>query len=820
MGDLVGFSGYDNRIVALGFSMVGRSHRSPVVSLDLSGPVAVVIGRNGSGKTRLLKSIGERADLIVDGPSLAGLMAWFTDLHGDPHWLHKSLHESGDNQESMLRQPIFLYDLATSYIDRVCREDESLFVGDRASFAVLKERLDQFSNVERAAVALVWTSFNFAHTEGYEQTEAYLLGVAVDLVSQGKLGVGLIGPDGRTRVTVWCRRDRDRLPRLAELETLVAVDHKDFHFDQIPVEWLPCGDLESGFEIDGPLSFFSCDVAVCLTGPGFGQGSYGPVDVSTAGMPLWAWHLDGGIMREWETEPLLFDALNVSLRSRQDFIDELCEGSRGRRSYRLNMPNISFESIVEDGNGVEHLHNPWLHAHETSDAGSNGFGVAIEAFAMRFVIAVNKLLSYLIPVNVELFLLDDRGELHWRAALKHRAIDAAVVHRAYGELPAGLPLEALSQAERRWAMFAIRFCERFFDRVIEALGTPDDQKWAKTVLQPAVAGLSPDLPGYLVLIDEPEAGLHRSAEPVLATRLAELARWSGAKVVVATHSPAFVREFSAIGGHVYRSHEGLDRNTVVDECRFVDLDSVADAIGLDPVHVLQLVRVFLCVEGEHDKAILEELFGEDLTRHGIYVVALRGALGLSQVAQSNVLWNVTDAEFVVVLDGIQPDQVQSILDDARRSYIEQSSPLAMAVLDRLDHEGVGPATERKAIRELFYEAVRTGRLHRIHVAGLPQRDILRYLDPRQLVSFQTSDVSEVSSELLWDNLHKDWRKDDRPPRLDFKNWLTSCYPGTSFDDSRLRRAVQRLDQVHPDLKALLAYLIDIADNTNLSPEPC
>ncbi len=806
------FSIYDNRIVALGPYMAGQSSRSAVVSINLTGPAAVVVGRNGSGKTRLLQSIGEGTDVILECPSLADAMLQITDLNNDPYWLHRSPDEWEDDQNGMMRQPMRLFDLATRHIEQVRQEDDALFNGNRASFAELKERLDALSDQERAAVALVWASFNFHETDNSAQTEAYLLGSAVDLVTHGQLGISRIGPKGRSRIRVWCRRDRESLPKLAELETLVGVDQDNFVADQIPLAWRSRGNLRDGFHIDGPLSYFNGDSVVCLYGAGLGRGSSGPFDVSTTTLPLWVWHLDGGIMREWEPEPLLLSALNVSPHSQQSLLNDLELASRGRRSYQPNRPDPTYEIIEDDDSfGLRSFENHWLQPPGTPEVGDSGFRGDIELFAASFVVAANRLLSHLLPVNIELFLLNDRGVLQWRAIPKHDSFKTAIINSASSFREIGLPLEALSNAERRWATFAIRFCDRFLDRVIAALGTPDEQEWAGTALQSDTAGFAPDLPAYLVLIDEPEAGLHRSAEPVLAAHLAGLARWSGVKVIVATHSPAFVREFSAIGGHVYRTHEGLDRKTVIDECEFVDLESVADAVGLDPVHMLQLVRVFLCVEGEHDKSILEELVGEDLTRHGIYVVAMRGAKGLSQVAQSNVLWSATDAEFVVVLDGIHPGEVNAILNDARKAYIEQSPDEALTILQRLDSDTVGPVTERRAIRELFYEAVQSGRLQRIHIAGLPQRDILRYLDPRHLVEFHTSEVECVRSEQIWDTLHDDWRHDTRSPRVDFKTWLASSFPGTSFNEDRLRTAVQRLDQMHPDIRALLAFIVDVAD---------
>ncbi len=149
-----------------------------------------------------------------------------------------------------------------------------------------------------------------------------------------------------------------------------------------------------------------------------------------------------------------------------------------------------------------------------------------------------------------------------------------------------LPLTSLSAAQQRWSALAISV----------ALGSGDAD-------DPVV-----------FLCDEPEAGLHRAAEARLPQGLATLARRTNAFVVVASHSPAMLNEPTVSQSHVSRHSSG---RTVVKDLPLTVTEAFArqasaHELGLTASDVLQLVRVFVVVEGPHDRAVLEHVLREDL----------------------------------------------------------------------------------------------------------------------------------------------------------------------------------------------------------------
>lgn len=119
----------------------------------------------------------------------------------------------------------------------------------------------------------------------------------------------------------------------------------------------------------------------------------------------------------------------------------------------------------------------------------------------------------------------------------------------------------------------------------------------------------------------------------------------------------------------------------------------------------------LLVEGEHDIAALEGIFGVDLAEAKISLVALRGSppKGLLEV---DALWRFTTAAVIVCLDNGRPELV---------SRAQGGDEDALGALRR------SKAEEEKALARLVTQSQRFAR--DIHLIGHPGRDLIDALEP-------------------------------------------------------------------------------------------
>ena len=187
-----------------------------------------------------------------------------------------------------------------------------------------------------------------------------------------------------------------------------------------------------------------------------------------------------------------------------------------------------------------------------------------------------------------------------------------------GDKPAitlgGYPVSAASNAQFRWLMFAGQLIYR---------------------QQPT-----------LVVVDEPEAGLHRSAERAVRNALSDPERFGRTVVIVATHSPIFLQgnanllhASAALGITGWSQDDG----------------QTLDHLGMSRGDALLMTRIFLIVEGPHDKIVLETLFGEELRSIGVEIFFMSGVRAVEQALDSQFLLRCTDAVVMVLFDNLRAD---------------------------------------------------------------------------------------------------------------------------------------------------------------------
>lgn len=322
-------------------------------------------------------------------------------------------------------------------------------------------------------------------------------------------------------------------------------------------------------------------------------------------------------------------------------------------------------------------------------------------------------------------------------------------------------------------------------------------RWARWSIDVAVSEAeSGDVPRpRLVLLDEPEAALHRSAEARMAAYLKHLSTDGFSHLLVATHSPELLDLNGAKVSEIRRVH-GRRR---ISELTTVTRDDMG-ALGLLPSDLLRRQRGFILVEGLHDEIVLDELFRETLKRLRVEVLPMRGTTELSP-AKINFLLRYTPAHVFVLLDNIPTADLIEIWDracDLYESGQEGEAGGALATAQCLTSD------EGKKLGKVLTEALLSGNADRLTPFGLTHADVIEYLPVESLVPGR-EDWSRLRAE------HAMARSSKKGTPRDFKAWLKAEHHA-NFDEHVLRSSLGRLDAVPPDflrlLKTVEAHLPD------------
>jgi energy-coupling factor transporter ATP-binding protein EcfA2 len=326
---------------------------------------------------------------------------------------------------------------------------------------------------------------------------------------------------------------------------------------------------------------------------------------------------------------------------------------------------------------------------------------------------------------------------------------------------AEVQLEDLSDAQRRWSKFAIRL---------------------------AVGVFASEAPPIL-LIDEPERGLHRSAERHLFNGLAEVSERMNAITVIATHSPFALGDARFNLRHVMRGAEGHSMIQSFDP----DLRVQAEALGLAASDLLHLCRTALLVEGRHEELILGELFADEFEALGVEMFSVRGAKNLRTASDAQLLFRYTDARLAVVVDNLDPQAVQSIWAQARERKskgLDFREPLKDLTA------GKSKASEGQFLKTFLDEALTNDRQDRVRVTSLSLPDIIEYLPVRAIAPNAPADTT-------WSMLRT--RHEKAAQGIDFKKWMSREY-GADYREETIREAVRMLQALPEDFTTLLAFL--------------
>ena len=321
-------------------------------------------------------------------------------------------------------------------------------------------------------------------------------------------------------------------------------------------------------------------------------------------------------------------------------------------------------------------------------------------------------------------------------------------------------ISSLSQAERRWTLFALRF----------ALNTKGVR---------------------LLLIDEPELGLHETAVRHLCKGLQRISEEKDINVVLASHSAQFIKDENIRKLHVSRGGDG-----VIETHEWNSSKVNERGLGLERSELLLLTKRFLVVEGVHDKEVLNTLIGDQLRELDTHIFSMSGTGNIVTFADSELLYDLTDAAIVVVVDNAKIEKVNSWVDQIQSLMARKGKTSDREIHDweRNAREGASPEEKSilKFLKNLAFKESSNLLLQRVGIFGFEKEDIIEYLDCKSLVPDQNE----------WESLREKFETNGRGA---WKKWLSKEY-GASFELGDIKRATEKLDHIPKEFFDLLQLL--------------
>lgn len=402
------------------------------------------------------------------------------------------------------------------------------------------------------------------------------------------------------------------------------------------------------------------------------------------------------------------------------------------------IPDPWYESMQQhDGNGTSTaaglLPGDWYRVRPTVHATARVLGETATSLAPTFV-------QELGVIEIEVLTPD-----LWVAAPDR----VRVVFREPGQPPRDLV--TLGSGLQRWIAASVRIAGRRLEGARRTFYKPDgsvaelsDEPAARELARRAApeirhVSLTPAIAtSELVIVDEPEAHLHPHAVRSVAKWLADLSG-STLGVLVATHHPIFLG-LDRARQHLVHCHRIGDTTYLKDIGGDLlrSLDLLRDSVGLSRADVLQLTRLALFVEGPHDVAVLEGLFGDELSAAGVRIFPMHGTGNALALVTSEVI------SALGIKSGVLTDNTRPASSRATQDRRQSKEELA---IDRLLQEAraVGWSLQRY---------------------GLSKHDILEYIED--------SVCQSVAPRFPgWEAATAEWRASGTAKK--WKPWITERY---------------------------------------------
>jgi hypothetical protein len=333
----------------------------------------------------------------------------------------------------------------------------------------------------------------------------------------------------------------------------------------------------------------------------------------------------------------------------------------------------------------------------------------------------------------------------------------------------------LGAGSRRWVLAALREAgRRLADGHVEAPGVepePDGfearsqrhQSLERAIREGDVM-IAPTVTPALYIVDEPELHLHPLAVNEVASWLRARAD-EGSQVLAATHSPNFLaRSTGSAVGVLVAGEDGLALREV-SETGLAALEELAPELGLDRSVWLQMTRAVVVVEGQHDLMVIERFFGDELERHAIRLLALRGTKNTRRFIESEFLGQA-GIPLRVVFDNVRSEALEGQVDpssfrDEERDILQLLHQLSQGHdIRAFPFEGpdIMCALPEDAVRRAFPDARFEGWEGLVlEWRGMKARENFKNFARRRM-----GIESEVSSDLFVETVLKRVRADEIP----------------------------------------------------------
>ena len=279
---------------------------------------------------------------------------------------------------------------------------------------------------------------------------------------------------------------------------------------------------------------------------------------------------------------------------------------------------------------------------------------------------------------------------------------------------------------------------------VDELGS-GHKHWVRYALRVALNRVTPDWPATssVLVIDEPELGLHDTTQGRVIRFLAN----SNDVVVVSSHSSKFIAHADSTGT-LFRisQNEGGFVTAIAGRPEATGGEDEAEIWGVSLATLRSLIRTLVFVEGPHDEAVITEVLASELSAAHAAVVPIYGVDDAPSVLAPHLeqITATADTNIVVVLDSSNRQQLQTVLKTVRDLRD------AGAQLDRLQKHRAEQRFRRREMATylaLLTAAARNNRLERLHLHGLGEPDIARYL-PVQRIAPEFESWESVEAAFL------------------------------------------------------------------------
>ncbi|MDY6809622.1 MAG: hypothetical protein SW127_11470, partial [Actinomycetota bacterium] len=289
-------------------------------------------------------------------------------------------------------------------------------------------------------------------------------------------------------------------------------------------------------------------------------------------------------------------------------------------------------------------------------------------------------------------------------------------------------LDSLSSAELRWVRIALGVAEmRFSDR-------------------PTV-----------VLCDEPEQGLHLSAERRLPEALTYIAQRDEVAVLVATHS-----HYTLVNPKVsvVRAERSEERGTSLNPNNTLSILSAAarrrseHELSLEASELQALMKVAVVVEGLHDEIVFSNLLHDEFNAAVAGIFPMHSGAKASSLAEARLMIDGSNAPILVVLDNIAHSEVEAIWATTMEKF--DAGDLDGARDFALENFPKSKSSELGYLRQLAIAAIEADNLGRIKIYGLSRPDVVCYL-PEDLILTP----GKKKANWRWDRFIEAFHDDER-----------------------------------------------------------